>query len=151
MNAAAPRSILSENEPDIAVDAVYFVVRVLRNKLRGYTELSVSPEPTNRARYLAQQALLEIAIAEDSSILEMSNERAEAYIHELEKLAYQRVLGNQVSANDASGRALLEELRNSAAELAPVALDQSEVCAVVELDQSRIDETDETGVRLHES
>jgi hypothetical protein len=92
------------------VDAVYFVVRVLRNALRGYRKVEVSTEPSSDARLLAEKAIKEIEKAEHHRILRIDDNRIIDYISELQEfLADQAAPDSKSSLRDAEK--VLEKMR----------------------------------------
>ena len=60
MSISVPASLEAITDEMLAIDASYFVVRVLRNLGRGFGKASVSREPSAEARELAVRALQEI-------------------------------------------------------------------------------------------
>jgi hypothetical protein len=94
------------------LDACYFVVRVLRNANRGYTNPAVSTEAPPRAHELANRAIRKIDPREGVPIGQLDSYRAGEYITSLEALlrtTYQRAVG----ADAAAGAAILEEMRST--------------------------------------
>ena len=110
MNGLVPLALLDEQNTERAVGAIYFVVRVLRNGLRGYKALSVSTEPGAEARKLAEKAIAEIEVAENAKIRDMGDNRIMDYIRELEKFLSDRTLSDQRTLKR-SGKTILEEMR----------------------------------------
>jgi hypothetical protein len=85
MSAFVPASLRRSSNSAATVDAVYYVVRVLRNSLRGYASTPVSSEPSFEARVLAQSAVREIEKAEGHPIPMLDGDIVTAYIATLEE------------------------------------------------------------------
>jgi hypothetical protein len=112
MSIELPASLLRDPDRETVVDACYFVVRVLRNANRGYTNPTVSTEASPQAQELANRAIREIEAREGRPIGQLAPHRAGEYITALEELlrtTYQRSVG----ADAAAGAAILEDMRSS--------------------------------------
>lgn len=84
MKRYVPRVLLQGQDPQTAIDAIYFAVRVLRNSSRGYPNTPVSTEPTREARRLAEQIISEIESKEHEKIPAFSDSLLDEYIDSLE-------------------------------------------------------------------
>jgi hypothetical protein len=112
MSIEVPASLLENPDRQTVVDACYFVVRVLRNANRGYTNPTVSTEASPRAHDLANRAIGEIEAREGTPIGQLSERRASEYIGALEALI-RRTYERTVGADPAAGAAILEDMRAS--------------------------------------
>jgi len=84
MKIRVPSSLVNSADSPFIVEAVYFVVRALRNALRGYPKAEVSTEPSPQARRLAEKAIKEIEAAEKKSVLYIEDHRINEYISKLQ-------------------------------------------------------------------
>jgi hypothetical protein len=110
MRVRVPRSLIDASGSPIIVDAVYFVVRVLRNALRGYQKVEVSTEPLPEARLLAERAIKEIEKAEQNPIVRINDNRIIEYISELQEfLESEATPDSESSLKDAEK--VLQEMR----------------------------------------
>jgi hypothetical protein len=108
-----PTSLVSATAtPDVVIEAAYFVIRTLRNHLRGYQSLAVSPESPEPAYQLAHQALVEIQEAEGQDLHDIPPERARAYIEAVEQLSRQTFDAASGPGDAAKADDLLAQLRN---------------------------------------
>lgn len=108
-----PTSLVSATAtPAVVIDAAYFVIRTLRNHLRGYQSLAVSPESPEPAYRLAHQALAEIQEAEGQNLVDISQERARAYIEAIEQLSRETFDAVSGPGDTAKADDLLVQLRN---------------------------------------
>jgi hypothetical protein len=80
-----PRVLAAENNKPILLEAVYFVVRVLRNAIRGYLRTPVSTEPSKEAQHLAERVVKEIEATEKQRISDLDKDRIVLYINALER------------------------------------------------------------------
>lgn len=113
-NAAAryvPDSIARESNKQLVVDAVYLVIRVLRNHVRGYRELNVSSELGSEVKSLARQAISEIEKAAGRSVTEFSEEKTSEYINSLSDFQSESVLNGPIQS-DGSEVQVLNNMRN---------------------------------------
>lgn len=110
MNVFVPQSLENATSVEDTIDAVYFVVRVLRNCLRGYRHPTVSSEPAPAARQLARRAIEEIEAAERNEISNIDEKRVSAYITKLEEFLSERAAANSPIAQS-SGDTILEQMR----------------------------------------
>jgi hypothetical protein len=106
-----PRALDAETDAAVIVDAAYFVIRALRNRLRNYPRPEVSPESPGRAFDLAGRALAQIQAAEAADLAQIAPEQILAYIELLEGLS--RSEFGEVAGTQEAGEAqtLLEQLR----------------------------------------
>ena len=95
MNVRVPESLLKVDDAQLVIDAVYYVVRVLRNSSRGYTRTDVSTEPSRRARRLAELAIRDIEAATGTSIRALQEQTINAYIKTLEGFLERRTLADE--------------------------------------------------------
>ena len=109
MSISVPASLEAITDEMLAIDASYFVVRVLRNLGRGFGKASVSREPSAEARELAVRALQEIENSEGVAVVALGRDRISAYIAVLEDFQDSRARGADA---DRAG-AILEEMRQS--------------------------------------
>lgn len=86
MKPQVPQALVDAADKETLVDAIYFVVRVLRNVSRGYQDVAVSTDATPETRTLAAQAISEIEAQERRPILNLDEQRAQGYITALESL-----------------------------------------------------------------
>lgn len=96
MQAKIPPSLLESPGKETLIDAVYFVIRALRNGTREYRTVDVSTEPSRQVRELAKRAISEIEAYEESSVRDLGSDRAGNYISLLEELMrteYRRAVG----------------------------------------------------------
>ncbi len=102
---------LTADEPR-TIEAIYFVIRTLRNTLRGYESAALSSEPSPEAHALATRAIAEIEATNGEPIGNFGANRAVDYIASLEDLqrsAYLAAVGK--SADDAVSE--LREMRST--------------------------------------
>jgi hypothetical protein len=104
-----PSVLTGARDSPYIVDAVYYVVRVLRNARRGFKKVEVSTEPSRQARALAEKAIREIEAVEQSKIVRMRDERIDEYISSLQSFLTSRSPSSDRSAKDAEE--LLAKLR----------------------------------------
>ena len=90
MTAQVPESLITAKNVQLLVDAVYYVVRVLRNSRRGFQTTAVSTEPSPQAHRLAALAIEEIEAAEGRSLLNLNDRRIGEYITALESFLIAR-------------------------------------------------------------
>jgi hypothetical protein len=112
MNVAIPAA-LSSAESDVALDATYFLVRMLRNVLRGFHEVEVSPETPLEARETVAAAADEIEQREGTSLSELPRERVAAYLEVLNQASsafHASAVGGTDSARGQEILAGVEEL-----------------------------------------
>src|SRR5262249_33297593 len=112
MEAEVPQSLLETSSKETLIDAIYFVIRVLRNVDRGYRNPAVSTEPRSEVRELAERAIGEIEAQENRRIQDLRPARTRSYILRLEQLLRARY---QDAVGQASVRAagLLAEMRST--------------------------------------
>jgi hypothetical protein len=111
MKIKVPSSLIHAADSPLVVDAVYFVVRVLRNALRGYPKTEVSTEPSPQARRLAENAVTEIEAAEHMRIAQIEDDQIRKYISKLESFLTDRtapISGSQLS----DAKRLLRQMRS---------------------------------------
>lgn len=112
MSIAVPPSLLENADTRTVIDAIYYVVRVLRNATRGYRDPLVSTEPSPEARELAERALKEIESHEKAKIPQLETAHIREYIGALEELlrtVYMLEVGNDTVA----ATRILDEMRLS--------------------------------------
>jgi hypothetical protein len=107
-----PLALSGASEARDAIDAAYFVIRVLRNAGRGYSKTPVSTEPPIEARHLAEEAIAEIEAREGSVIPQLDPERIRDYIAVLEEWLRMTYLRNIGSDGEAAA-SILEEMRSA--------------------------------------
>jgi hypothetical protein len=107
-----PASLQRIQDPEVAVDATYFVIRTLRNALRGYGTTAVSPEISDPAFRIAEAAVREIAAAEGSDIGDLSAARITEYIELLGRHSQERYETAAGGSDSARGEELLTEMRH---------------------------------------
>jgi hypothetical protein len=108
-----PASLVSATAaPNVVIEAAYFVIRTLRNQLRGYQSLAVSPEGPEPAYQLAHQALAEIQEAEGQDLRNIPEERARAYIEAVEQLSRETFDAASGPGDAAKADDLLAQLRS---------------------------------------
>lgn len=90
MGIKVPPALEQSFDPGVVVEATYFVIRVLRNGLRGYETAEVSPEGSDEAFRLATRALDEIGAMEGSDLSALPEECLVEYIERLEALSSQQ-------------------------------------------------------------
>lgn len=111
MSAFIPECLHKHQDASVVKDAIYYIVRVLRNSIRGYRKTPVSTEPSKQARSLAKDAVREIERVERVSIPKLDNDTLNAYINILEE--YLRGLyrnSHDISLDKAES--ILDELRS---------------------------------------
>lgn len=108
-----PRSLVESSDDPLVVDAVYFVVRVLRNATRGYLKTAVSTEPSPQAQHLADRAIKEIEAAERREITEMKDDRIREYITVLQKFLTKVALADTDSQRNTADQ-ILKKMRTPA-------------------------------------
>ena len=111
MTIHVPSSLAEAEDSSLVVDAVYFVVRVLGNVLRGYPHSEVSTEPSPRARQLAERAIREIEATEQTSLTQIEDNRLEEYISELNTFLTDRAMPVPDSLLEDAEK-LLQEMRS---------------------------------------
>ncbi|MGY2050686.1 hypothetical protein [Methylobacterium sp. JK268] len=94
-----PDVIAGERNKQLVVDAVYLVVRVLRNHLRGYKDLAVSSEAGSEAALLAKRAIDEIEKIVGSPVSEISEATTNKYIELLAHVQSEKVLQGKHSSS----------------------------------------------------
>jgi hypothetical protein len=112
MQSEIPPSLLECSDKETLVDAIYFVIRTLRNGTREYKAPRVSTEPSREVRELAESAISEIEAREKRSIRDLDSGRSGNYISLLEELMrteYRHAVGGDSS----SAASILEEMRAS--------------------------------------
>jgi hypothetical protein len=110
MNVTLPPSLLAGVNDRDTIDAIYFTIRTLRNRVRGYTNVRVSTEPASRITDLATKAVQEIEAAENLQVDQIPPFRIQEYIGVLEALMRSKY--NALAPGDEQrGAKLLEELR----------------------------------------
>jgi len=107
-----PGALVDEPDNGLVVDAVYFVVRVLRNSTRGFRAPMVSSEAGPEARGLAQHAIRQIEGDEGTDIALLDEATAEAYIAALEQLQRERAVSG-TGGETADAQRILDEMRSS--------------------------------------
>lgn len=112
MSVILPNSILESLDKDVLVDAIYFVVRQLRNVNRGYPKALTSSEPAPGARILAERAVAEIETCEQRSVSDLDEDRVNEYIRALEEELRSRYAGAVGGDMERAAR-ILEQMRNS--------------------------------------
>jgi hypothetical protein len=112
MSKKLPPALLQSTDIRLVIEAIYYVVRVLRNAMRGYQDTLVSTEASPEAHELARRAINEIEMHEQSSIDCLNNEVLGEYIEALEELG--RVTHTQAIGKDTDrANSILEEMRLS--------------------------------------
>jgi hypothetical protein len=112
MKAKIPPSLLERSGKETLVDAIYFVIRALRNGTREYRTPSVSSEAGRQVRELAERAIREIEAQEECAIRDLGSDRAGKYISLLEELM-RTEYRHAVGGGSASAASILEEMRSS--------------------------------------
>jgi hypothetical protein len=84
MMVRVPTILEASSDSRFIVEAVYYVVRALRNSLRGYQKVEVSTEPSAAARRLAEKAIREIEEAEQKDVTNIGDPTIMNYISELQ-------------------------------------------------------------------
>lgn len=107
-----PSVLANFKDTRIAVDAIYFVMRAIRNADRGYQNIMVSPEASPEAYELAKLAIREIEASEHAQINELSNDQMSKYIEALEKLQRTTYISD-VGSVSAKAMNILNEMRAS--------------------------------------
>jgi hypothetical protein len=105
-----PPSLAESGNSPLIVDAVYFVVRVLGNALRGYSHSEVSTEPSPPARQLAETVIKEIEYSEQTPITRMEDNRLEEYISGLNTFLTERAMPVSESLLE-DAEQILQEMR----------------------------------------
>lgn len=112
MKVQVPPSLLNVSDKRLIIEAIYYVVRVLRNGIRNYPQTPVSTEPSPDARELAQRAVSEIEKYEKTKIPALREGRLIKYIDSLEDLLRSTYLSD-VGADSDRAATILEEMRSS--------------------------------------
>ena len=110
MKTEVPKSLVNTSDVRVVVDAVYYVVRVLRNASRGYRKTEVSTEPSPEARRLAERAIREIRDAEHKKIEALEDDRIGEYITALEAFLMS-TSGAKAEARDRDAERILKKMR----------------------------------------
>jgi hypothetical protein len=110
MTIQVPLSLAKTKDSALVMEAIYFVVRVLGNSIRGYQHSEVSTEPSPKARRLAAKALKEIEAAEKAPITRIRDNRLEAYISVLDTLLAELALPVSETLLDDAEK-MLQEMR----------------------------------------
>ena len=110
MKVHVPSALSNASDSAFLTDAVYFVVRALRNSLRGYHTVEVSTEPSPQARKLAEKAIKEIEAIEQESVIQMDNDRIGDYIFELQAFLEKKTAPKSKSSLKAAEK-LLQKMR----------------------------------------
>lgn len=103
---------LQRQDKDMAIDATYFVIRILRNVGRGYPATSVSTEPSREAHDLAERAVRQIEAHEKAPISDLDDDRLSEYIVSLEGLLRTTYL-DAVGSDTKRAATILDEMRSS--------------------------------------
>ncbi|MGD0454739.1 MAG: hypothetical protein ABSB69_14185 [Solirubrobacteraceae bacterium] len=111
MAISLPSALEQGSDPGVIVEATYFVIRVLRNGLRGYEKAEVSPEGSDEAFRLATRALDEIGTMEGSDVSTLTEERLVEYIERLEQLSSQKFEASVGGYDAERATQLLDSLR----------------------------------------
>jgi hypothetical protein len=112
MESGVPPSLLETSSKETLIDAIYFVIRVLRNVDRGYRNPAVSTEPRPEVRELAERAIGEIEALEGKRIQDLRPARTRSYILLLEQLLRVRYQ-DAVGEDTARAAGILAEMRST--------------------------------------
>ncbi len=115
MDIKVPPALEQGSDPGVIVEATYFVIRVLRNGLRGYETAEVSPEGSGEAFHLATRALDEMGVMEGSNLSALPKERLVEYIERLEALSSQQYEASVGGYDTERATQLLDSLREGRA------------------------------------
>jgi hypothetical protein len=107
-----PDVLIREVDDALVVQASYGIVRVLRNKQRGYPELTVSTEFPPEARRLAEAALDEVCARFGAQIRQMTEVHVEESIRALTEFAAQRAKDQASPLLRESALSALKEMRS---------------------------------------